>query len=101
MDNSLVVGKGLCNSMKPCKEQYCRGRWNVWSINQDKLDTIKQHMTRMKNDILGISELKWMGMGEFNGHSDDHYIYYYGKEKKLSSPHSQPKSLKCSTWVQS
>ena len=82
MDNSLVVVKGLCNSMKLCKEQYCRGTWNVWSMNKDKLDMIKQHITRVKNDILGISELKWMGMGEFNGHSNDYYIYYCGKEKK-------------------
>ena len=42
-------------------------------MNQDKLDMVKQHMTRVKNNILGISELKWMGMGEFNSH--DHYIY--------------------------
>ena len=55
------------------KEQYCRGTWNIWSMNQDKLDMVKQHMTRVKNNILGISELKWMGMGEFNSH--DHYIY--------------------------
>ena len=47
-------------------------------MNQDKLDVIKQEMARVNIDILGISELKWMGMGEFN--SDDHYIYYYGQE---------------------
>ena len=59
-------------------------------------------MTRVNVNILGISELKWTGMGEFN--SDDHYIYYCGKktlEKKCSSHHSQQKSLKCSTWRQS
>ena len=66
-------------------------------MNQDKLDMVKQPMTRVKNNILGISELKWMGMGEFNSH--DHYIYYCGKEKKWSNPQSQPKILKCSTWV--
>ena len=47
-------------------------------MNQGKLDKVKKEMASMKIDILGISELKWMGMGEFN--SDDHYIYYYGQE---------------------
>ena len=60
-----------------CKEQYCIGTWNVSSMNQGKLEAIKQ-MARMNINILGISELKWIGMGEFN--SDDHYIYYYGQE---------------------
>ena len=61
-----------------CKEQYCIGTWNVRSINQGKLEVVKQEMTRVNVDILGISELKWTGMGEFN--SDDHYIYYRGQE---------------------
>ena len=61
-----------------CKEQYCIGAWSVSSMNQGKLEVVKKEMTRVKNDILGISKLKWTGMGEFN--SDDHYIYYYGKE---------------------
>ena len=60
-----------------CKEQYCIGTWNVRSVNQGKLEVIKQEMARVNIDILGISELKWTGMGEFN--SDDHYIYYVGK----------------------
>ena len=47
-------------------------------MNQGKLEVVKQEMTRVNIDILGISELKWTGMGEFN--SDDHYIYYCGKE---------------------
>ena len=54
------------------KEQYCIGTWNVRSINQGKLEVVKQEMVRVNVDILGISELKWTGMGEFN--SDDHYI---------------------------
>ena len=58
------------------KEQYCIGTWDVRSMNQDKLEVIKQEMTRV--NILGISELRWTGMGEFN--SDDHYIYYCGQE---------------------
>ena len=60
-----------------CKEQSCIGTWNVRSMNQGKLEVVKQEMTRVNVDILGISELKWTGMGEFN--SDDHYIYYWGK----------------------
>ena len=61
-----------------CKEQYCIGTWNVRFMNQGKLEVVKQEMARVNVDILGISELKWTGMGEFN--SDDHYIYYCGQE---------------------
>ena len=61
-----------------CKEQYCIGTWNVRSMNQGKLEVVKQEMARVNVDILGISKLKWTGMGEFN--SDDHYIYYCGQE---------------------
>ena len=57
-----------------CKEQYCIGTWNVRSMNQGKLEVIRQEMARVYIDILGISELRCTGMGEFN--SDDHYIYY-------------------------
>ena len=67
-------------------------------MNQGKLEVVKQEMERVNVNILGISELKWTGMGEFN--SDDHYIYYCGQEsltKKRSSHHSQQKSLKCTT----
>ena len=61
-----------------CKEQGCIGTWNVRSMNQDKLEVVKQEMARVNINILGISKLKWTGMGEFN--SDDHYIYYCGQE---------------------
>ena len=61
-----------------CKEQYSIGTWNVRSVNQGKLEVVKQEMARVNTGILGISELKWTGMGEFN--SDDHYIYYCGQE---------------------
>ena len=54
-----------------CKEQYCIGTWNVRSMNQGKLKVVKQEMARVNIDILGISELKWTGLGQFN--SDDHY----------------------------
>ena len=59
-----------------CKEQYCIRTWNVRSMNQGKLEVVKQEMARVNVDILGISELKWTGMAEFN--SDDHYIYCRG-----------------------
>ena len=61
-----------------CKEQYCIGTWNVRSMNQGKLEVVKQEMATVNIDILGISELKWTGMGEFN--SDDRYTYYCGQE---------------------
>ena len=67
----MVVSSGESN-VQCCKEQYCIGTWNVRPMNQGKLDVIKQEMARVNIDILGISELKWTGMGEFN--SDDHYI---------------------------
>ena len=56
----------------------CIGPWNVRSMNQGKLEVFKQETARLNINILGISELKWTGMGEFN--SDDHYIYYCGQE---------------------
>ena len=66
------------SNVQHCKGQYCAGTWNVMSMNQGKLEVVKQEMARVNVDILGISELKWTGMDEFN--SDDHYIYYYGQE---------------------
>ena len=85
-----------------CKEQYCIGTWNVRSMNQGKLEVIKQENARVSINILGISELKWTGMGEFN--SVDHlYPLPWARilSAKWSNPHSQKKSRKCSTWVQS
>ena len=63
---------------KCCKEQYCLGTWNVRSMNQGKLGTVKQEIARANIDILGISDLKLTGMGDFN--LDDHYVYYGGQE---------------------
>ena len=71
-----VTGDG--SKVQCCKEQYCIGTWNIWSVNQGKLEVVKQEMARVNVNILGISELKWTGMGEFN--SDDHFIYYCGQE---------------------
>ena len=74
----VVNVTGDRSKVQCCKEQYCIGIWNVRSLNQGKLEVVKQEMARVNVDILGISELKWTGMGEFN--SDDHYIYYCGQE---------------------
>ena len=74
----IVDGTGDRNKVQCSKEQYCIGTWNVRSMNQGKLEVVKQEMARVNVDILGISELKWTGMGEFN--SDDHYICYCGQE---------------------
>ena len=71
-----VTGDG--SKVRCCKEQYCIGTWNVRSMNQGKLEVVKQKMARVNVDILGISKLKYTRMGEFN--SDDHYIYYCGQE---------------------
>ena len=60
-----------------CKEKYCIGTGNVRSMNQGKLEVVKQEMARLNINILGISELKCTGTGEFN--SDEHYIYYCGQ----------------------
>ena len=73
----VVDGTGDRSNFRRCKEQYCIGTWNVRSMNQGKLEVVKQEMTRVNVNILGISELKWTGMGEFN--SDDHYIYSVGR----------------------
>ena len=61
-----------------CAEKYCIGAWNIRFMNRGKLEVVKQEMARVNIDILGINELKWTGMGEFN--SDDHYNYYCGQE---------------------
>ena len=71
-----VDGSGDRSKVQCYKEQSCIGTWNVRSMNQGKLEVVKQEMARVNVDILGISELKWTGMGEFN--SDDHYIYCCG-----------------------
>ena len=71
-----VTGDG--SKVRCCKEQYCIGTWNGRSTNQGKLQVVKQERTRGNINILGVSKLKWTGMGEFN--SDVHYIYYCGQE---------------------
>ena len=71
-------------------------------MNQGKLEVVKQEMARVNVDILGISELKWTGMDEFN--SDDHYIYYCGQEYLRRNGVAiivNKRVPKCSTWIQS
>ena len=94
-----VTGNG--SKIQCCKEEYCIGTWNVRSMNQGKLEVVKEEMARVNVDILGISELKWTGMGEFN--SDDHSIYYCGQEslRRNGVAIMVNKSSKCSTWMQS
>ena len=74
----VVDVTGDRSKVRCCKEQYSIETWNVRSMTQGKLEVVKQQMTRVHVNILGISELQWTGMGEFN--SDDHYIYYCGQE---------------------
>ena len=74
----VVDGTGDRSKDQCYEEQYCIGTWIVRSMNQGKLEVVKQEMARVNIDIPGISKLKWTGMGEFN--SDDHYIYYCGQE---------------------
>ena len=71
-----VTGDG--SKVRCYREQYCIGTWHGRSMNQGKLEVVKQEMARVNVNILGIGELKWTRMGEFN--SDDHYIYYCGQE---------------------
>ena len=80
-----------------CKEQYCIGTWNVRSMNQGKFVVIKQEMARVNINILGISKLKWTGMGEFN--SDDNYIYYCGQESQKKWSQSKNNTQLWIWWV--
>ena len=68
------------SKVRCCKEQYCIGTWNVRSMNQGELKVVKQEMARVTINILGISELKWTGMGEFK---EDHYVYYCRQESLI------------------
>ena len=76
--HTAVDVTGDRSKVQCCKEQYCTGIWKVRSMNQGKLEVVKQEMTRVNINIQGISKLRCTGMGEFN--SNDHYIYYCGQE---------------------
>ena len=71
------------SKVRCCKEQYCIGTWNVRSMNQGTLEVVEQEMARVNINSLGISEVKWTGIGQFNSgqfNSDDHYLYFSGQE---------------------
>ena len=70
-----MIGGG--SKVLGCNDQFCIRTWNVRSMNQGKLEVVKQELARANIDILGISELNWTAMGEFN--SDDHYITTEGR----------------------
>ena len=74
----VVDVTGDRSKVRCCKQQYYIGSWNVRFRNQGKLEVVKEEIARVNVNILGISELRWTGMGEFN--SGDYYIYYYGQE---------------------
>ena len=97
----VVDVTGDRSKVRCCKEQYFIGTWNVRSMNQGKLEVVKQEMARVNVDILGIKELKWTGIGEFN--SDDHYIYYCEQEslRRNGEAIMVNKSPKLSTWMPS
>ena len=69
----VVDVTGDRSKVQCCREQYCIGTWNVRFVNQGKLEVVKQEMAKVMVNILGISELKWTGMG-------DNYIYCCGQE---------------------
>ena len=81
-----------------CKEQYCIGTWNVWSMNQGKLEVVKQEVARVNVDILGISGLEWVNLTQMTIIST---TVGRNPSKKLSSHHGQQKIPKCSTWMES
>ena len=97
----VVDGTGDRSKVQCWKEQYFLGTWNVRSMNQGKLEVVKQEMTRVNIDILGISKLRCTRMGEFN--SDGHFIYYCGHEslRRNGVTIIVNRSPKCSTWMQS
>ena len=96
-----VYVTGDRSKVQCCKEQYGIGTWNVRSMNQGKLEVVKQEMASVNVNLLGISELKWTGIGKFN--SDDHFVYYCGQEslRRNGVAIMVNKSPKCSTWMQS
>ena len=97
----VVDVTGDRSKVQSCKEQYYIGTWNVRSMNQRQIGSGQTGLARVNVDSLGVSELKWTRMGEFN--SDNHDIYYCGQESLRinGSVLRVNKSPKCSTWMQS
>ena len=90
----VVDVTGDRSKVQCCIEQYCIGTWNVRSMNQGKLEVVKNEMARVNINILGISELKWTGKGEFNSNTIISTTMAGIPEKKWSSHHSQQKDSK-------
>ena len=93
--HTVVDMTGDRSKVQCCKEQHCIGTWNVRSMNQGKLEVVKQEMARGNVDILGISELKWTGMGNLT------QMTIIPTTVEWRSHHGKQKSPKCSTWMQS
>ena len=95
----VVDGTSDRSKIRCCKGQYYIGTLKVRSMNQGKLEVVKQETARVNINILGISKLRWTGMGEFN--SDNHYICYCGQEflRRNGVAIIVNKSLKCNTWI--
>ena len=89
------------SKVRCCKEQYCIGTWNVRSMNQGKLEVVKQEIARVNLDILGISEINWTGMGEFNSMTIISTTMGKNPSREINSHHSKENTPKCNTWVQS
>ena len=86
----VVDGTGDRSKVRCCKEQYCIGTWNVRSMNQGNLEVVKQEMARMNIDILGVSELKWTGMGKLSSL----FLDGNGKKKGMANPMNSMKRRK-------
>ena len=97
----VVDGTGDRSKVWCCKEQYCIGTCNVRSMNQGTLEVVKQEMARLNIDILGINELKWTGMDEFNQMTIISTTVGRNPLEEIECHHGQQKSPKCSTWMQS
>ena len=82
-DTQLRFSSGGESKVQCHKEHYCTGTWKVRSMNQGKLDVVKQKIAGVNIDILRISELKWMRMGKFN--SNNHHIYYCEQESLIKN----------------
>ena len=98
---SVVDVTGDRSKVRCCKEQYCIGTWNVRSMNQGKLEAVKQEMARVNVDILGISELnglEWVNLTQMTIIST---TAGRNPSEKMDWHHGQQKGLKCSTWMQS
>ena len=97
----VVDVTGDRNKVRCCKEQYCIGTWNVRSMNQGKLEVVKQKMARVNIDILEIGKLKWTGWVNLTQMTIISTTMGRNHLEEMEYHRGQQKSLKCSTWMQS